>query len=217
VPGGRWLWPLIAPLTLWSRFAPAVRARRYRTALGAGLLWAGLLSAGVVAWTEAAPRTAGRAIVHGEPYRVEMFGWIETGAGKENEPARFLPEHALHLGAFVVLTLVSGGYLGLVLGAGLTGYMSYFVGAFALSAGLPVAGALAAWVPWSVVRVVSFVALGCVLARPALVREAPRFERRERIWLLAAAAGIASDLTLKSLAAPAYGRFLRALLESAVG
>ena len=212
IPGGKWLWPLVAPLTLWGIFAPAVREGSYRRALGAGLLWAALLSAGVIAWTERDPHAAGRAIVYSEPYRIEMFRWIETGVGKENEPARFLPEHLLHLAAFAVLTAATGGYLGLALGALLTGYMSYFVGAFALSAGRPLLGALAAWVPWSVVRVIAFVALGCVLARPLLGRNGAALGARERRWIAAALAGIGLDLLIKALAAPAYGRFLRGLL-----
>jgi len=212
--GGRWIWPLLAPLTLWPSFAAAVRGADYRRALGAGLLWAALLSAGIVAWTEQAPRSAGRGIVHAEPYRIEMFQWIETGAGKENEPARFLPEHLVHLAAFAALTWATGGYLGLVLGAALTGYMSYFVGSFALSSGHPIAGALVAWVPWSVVRVVAFVTLGCVLARPLLVRRWAPFGPRERRWLAAALTGIVIDLLLKTLAAPAYGRFLLDMLGS---
>jgi hypothetical protein len=213
-PGGRWVWPLAAPLTLWAIFAPAVRAGDYRKALLAGLAWAALLSAGVIAWTERAPRAAGRGIVNAEPYRIEMFGWIEPGRGKENEPARFLPEHLLHLAGFAVLTAATGGYLGLALGALLTGYMSYFVGAFAFSAGRPVLGALAAWVPWSVVRVVAFVALGTVLARLLLARGGaePAIGPRERRWIAAALGGIVIDVVVKALAAPAYGRFLRSLL-----
>jgi hypothetical protein len=121
-------------------------------------------------------------------------------------------KHALHLGAFVTLCAISGGYLGLALGAALVAYMSYFVGAFAVSSGMPLLGALAAWVPWSVVRVAAFVALGCVLARPLLVGELFPFGARERRWVLAALVGIVIDLLLKSLLAPAYGRMLAGLL-----
>lgn len=212
LPGGRFLLPLVAPLAVWPLFADAVRRGDYRRGLGVGLAWAVLLSAGVILYSQLAPQSAGRTILHGETYRQEMFAWIETGVGKESSPREFLPEHALHLAGFALLTLASGGYLGLALGAGLTGYMSYFVGAFAASSGHPLLGSLAAWVPWSVVRVVAFVALGCVLARPALAREwPPRLGPRERRWLLWVAAGIAIDLLVKSLLAPRYGIFLRAL------
>jgi hypothetical protein len=212
LPAGRWILPLVAPLALWPSFAPAVRAGRYGDAFAAALGWAVLLSAGEILLTQLAPRAAADALLNAEPYRREMFAWIESGIGKENEPARFLPEHALHLGGFALLTWASGGYLGLALGAALVGYMSYFVGSFAASAGAPLLGSLVAWVPWSVVRVAAFVALGCVLARPRLVRPTPRFGRREKTWIAAALLGIVADVTLKSALAPAYGRFLRGWL-----
>jgi hypothetical protein len=213
LPAGRWLLPVLAPLTLWPAFSRAVRAGDLRRAYAAALLWTVLLSASIIAFTQAAPAAAGRSIANGEPYRREMFAWIENGEGRENHPAQFLPEHALHLGAFALLAVASGGYLGLALGAGLLGYMSYFVGSFAASAGAPVAGALVAWVPWSVVRVLAFVALGCVLARPVLTRRWSAPDRRERRWIAFALAGIAIDLLLKSSLAPAYGRFLRDWLD----
>jgi hypothetical protein len=214
VPGGRWLGPLVAPLALWPSFAAAVRAGERGRAFRLGLLWALLLTVATVALTQVAPRATGRGIWNAEPYRVEMFRWIETGVGKESEPARFLPEHALHLGAFALLAAASGGYLGLVLGAALLAYMNYFVGAFALSAGLPLAGSFAAWVPWAVVRVVAFVALGSILARPLLVGRARAFERVDRRWLGWVLAGLAADVGLKTVLAPTYGEWLRRLLAS---
>jgi hypothetical protein len=214
VPGGRWLGPLLAPLTLWPSFSTAVRAGRRRRALTLGLLWALLLSVSTLALTQAAPQAAGRGIWNAEPYRIDMFRWIESGIGKENEPARFLPEHALHLGAFAVLSVVSGGYFGLVLGAALLAYMNYFVGAFALSAGMPLLGSFAAWVPWAVIRVVAFVALGSILARPLLVGWSQAFDRDDRRWIGWALTGIVADVALKALLAPSYGRWLRALLDS---
>src|SRR4029078_8041013 len=111
------------------------------------------LSSWVCVWVLREPERARSAIFHGEPYRREMFGWIATGQARENDPRGFVPQHLLHLRAFLLLTWVSAGSLGLVLGAALVGYMSYFVGSFAAAAGEPVLGALAAWVPWSVVRV----------------------------------------------------------------
>ena len=212
LPGGRWLVPLAAPLALWPAFAPAVRSGRYARAFGAAMVWTVLLSASVILFAQVAPRAAASAILNAEPYRQEMFGWIEEGVGRENEPRRFLPQHVLHLGAFAALTWASGGYLGLALGAALVGYMSYFVGSFAASAGSPLAGAVVAWVPWSIVRVAAFVALGCVLARPLLVRRVWPFGAREAAWIGVALAGIAADLALKSALAPAYGVFLRGWL-----
>jgi hypothetical protein len=143
---------------------------------------------------------------------MEMFGWIETGIGKENDPAQFVPQHLLHLSAFALLSWISAGYLGLVLGAGLVAYMSYFVGSFALASGHPVLGAIVAWVPWSVVRVLAFVVLGSVLARPLLCRRLGGLDRRDFAWIGAALAGIVIDLAMKTLLAPSYGLFLRRLM-----
>jgi hypothetical protein len=215
LPGGAWLLPLLAPLTLYAGFARAVRERRYGSGFRRGLAWAALLSLGVILLVRVSPQLAAGGILNAEPYRQEMFSWIETGSGREGDFRAFVPQHLLHLGLFVVLTWGSGGYLGLALGAALTAYMSYFVGSFALASGSPVTGALVAWVPWSVSRVAAFVALGSVLARPLLIRRwTPPFERLELRWMLWAAVGIALDLVGKGLLAPAYGRFLHRFLEA---
>jgi hypothetical protein len=215
VPGGKWLLPLVAPLALWPSFAPAVRRRAYGVAFGAGLVWAVLFSSGVILLTELAPQLAGRGIVHAEPYRIEMFAWVESGVAPENDWHQFLPQHLLHLGAFVALTAISGGYLGLVLGAGLTAYMSYFVGSFALASGHPWLGAIVAWVPWSVIRVLAFIALGTILARPMLAGRVEPPGRVERRWLAAAALGLVLDVAIKASLAPTYGLWLRSLMSGA--
>lgn len=209
VPGGRWLLPVVAPLTLYVWFARRVRLGDYLGAWKIGMLWAGLLSLGVVALVYLLPGAAETGILHGEPYRREMFGWIETGIGKENTPSLFIPEHLLHLGLFVLLTWASGGYLGLVLGAALVAYMSYFVGSYAVAVDALVLGPLVAWVPWSVLRVAAFVLLGVVFAKPLLVRRPWPFARRETVLFGLALSGILGDLVIKALAAPAYGLFLR--------
>jgi len=215
VPGGRWIVPLVAPLTLFlAGYAAEVRGRRYAAAWGSSLAWGALLSAGVVALTLVAPAAAADSILGGETYRTEMFRWIRTGIGAEGNWRQFLPQHALHLVAFAALTLLSGGYLGLVLGAYLLGTMSYFVGAFILAAGGSAAGILA-WVPWAVVRVLAFIGLGVVLSRPVLSQEPLRIEAEERVWLWAAGCGILADAILKALVAPGYGRALGALLAAA--
>jgi hypothetical protein len=213
LPGGSWALPLVAPFVIYPAFSHRVRDRRYGSAWGLAMLWAFLLSLGVIVLLAVRPAIAARGILHGTSYKEEMFGWIRTGVGRESTPSLFVPQHLIHLVAFMGLTVVSGGYLGLALGAFLMAYMSYFVGAFAVASGDPLAGAAAAWVPWSVVRVMAFVLLGTLLARPLLVRERWPFRAREG-WLFALAfAGIAADLVLKTLLAPGWGQLLRRLLE----
>jgi hypothetical protein len=211
VPGGRWAVPVAAPLTVYVWFSRRVRLGDYFGAWKLGMAWAGLLSLGVILLVALAPATAAGAVLHGPAYKTEMFGWVTTGIAPENSPRLFLPQHLLHLSLFLVLTWVSGGYLGLVLGTFLVDYMSFFVGSYAVAIGHPVTGVLAAWVPWSVLRVASFVLLGAVFARPLLERRVWPMERRERILLLLAASGIVGDALVKALLAPHYGLFLRQL------
>jgi hypothetical protein len=217
VPGGMWLLPILAPLTLYPTFQTRVKSGDVRGAWLAGMAWAILLSVGVIILTQLAPETAARGILNGEPYRKEMFGWIMTGIAPENSPRQFLPIHLLHLSLFALLTYVSAGYLGLVLGAALTGYMSYFVGSYAAASHHPLLGSLVAWVPWSVIRVAAFVLLGALLARPLLLRRRWPFERQEARLFALVAAGIAADLLLKTLTAPVYGRALRSFSGGVLG
>ena len=209
LPGGAWLFPLLAPLTLYPALVERVRERDYFKAWQLGVAWAVLLSAGVIALVFWLPEAARAGILHGAPYREEMFGWINTGVAPENDWRQFLPTHALHFAIFLVLTWVSGGYLGLVLGAVLMGYMSYFVGCYAAAVGHPFLGSLAAWVPWSVLRVLAYILFGCLFARPLLVRRVWPFEREETRLMALAASGLVADVLIKAFLAPGYGLFLR--------
>lgn len=211
VPGGAWVLPLVAPLTLWPAFRERVGARDYLAAWTLGMAWALLLSAGVILAVLWWPEAARAGILHGEVYRQEMFGWIRTGVAPENSPRLFIPQHLLHLGVFLLLTWASGGYLGLVLGAFLVAYMSYFVGSYAAASGHPLLGSVLAWVPWSVVRVCAFVLLGALFSRPLLARRLWPFERWEVRLMALAFAGLLVDILVKAFFAPSYGLFLRQL------
>ena len=206
--------PALAPLTLYPFFINRVRARDYGGAWRLGILWAVLLSAGVILLVFLFPEGAARGIFHGEVYRKEMFGWIATGVGKENDWHRFLPEHLLHLAIFIVGCWMTAGYFGLFLGGALTAYMSYFVGSYAAASGHPFLGSVAAWVPWSVIRVCAFVLFGALFSRPLLVRKVWPFERLEYRLMALAAAGILTDIVLKILIARPYGLFLRQMAQS---
>lgn len=216
LPAGRWVVALLAPLTVYAAFVNRVRLRDYVGAWRLALAWAALLSAGVILMVQLAPEVASGAILNGEPYREEMFHWIATGEGREGEPARFLPQHALHLTVFVLLAWASAGYLGMALGALLVGYMSYFVGSYAAAAGAPVLGSVLAWVPWSLLRVMAFVLLGTLFARPLLVRRPWPFARQEGLLAALAATGILGDILLKAFLADGYGLFLRQFADGLV-
>ncbi|HVT59176.1 MAG TPA: hypothetical protein VHR45_12330 [Thermoanaerobaculia bacterium] len=214
---GAWLLPLLAPATVYPAFARRVRERDYFAGWLLGLAWALLLSVGVVLLVAFAPAGARAVILNGEPYRREMFGWIATGVAPENSWQLFVPQHLSHLALFLLLTAASGGYLGLVLGATLVGYMSYFVGSFAVLCPHPVLAAIAAWVPWSVLRVLAFVLVGALFSRPLLVRRLWPFARLELELMALAASGLAADIVIKALSARGYGLLLRQMAHGAVG
>ncbi|MDP9122842.1 MAG: hypothetical protein M3O15_15975 [Acidobacteriota bacterium] len=216
LPGGSWLLPALAPITLYPAFTARVRERDYFSAWKLGLLWALLLSAGVIALVLVFPAAAKAGILHGEDYRREMFGWISTGLAPENDWHRFLPQHLLHLGVFLLLSWVSAGYLGLVLGAVLVGYMSYFVGSFAAASGSPLLGSLAAWVPWSVLRVLAFVLLGALFSRPLLVRRPWPFSTLEYQLMGLAGTGLVADILIKASLARGYGLLLRQMAHGLI-
>jgi hypothetical protein len=212
LPRGGWIFAFAAPLALWPTFASAIRADRDGAAFRAAVAWAVLLSAGVLLFVRADPETAATTIVRGESYRSEMFRWIETGQGREGSWRLFLPEHALHLAAFALLALLSGGYLGLALGAALLAYMNYFVASVVATSGGGFVALAGSWFPWSIARVLAFIAFGVLLARPVLRRAVWPFERRHRRWLALASLGIATDLLLKTLFAEEFRERLVALL-----
>ena len=216
VPYGGWLLIALAPLTLWPSFAGAIRADRDGEALRKAILWAILLSAGVILFARLFPVTAAANVVRGEGYRAEMFGWIESGTGKEADWRRFLPEHALHFGLFALLSAVTGGYLGLALGAALLAYMNYFVASAMSASAHPFEVLTTAWFPWSVSRVLAFIAFGVLLARPILKGLRWPYERRHTFWFVLAAAGLVLDVLLKIAFAPAFQQRLHELVAVTV-
>jgi hypothetical protein len=227
------LLPLLATLTIYPVLALLVLRERRRAAAVATLLWAASLSVSVIAWTARDPGGMETVVLNGAAYRDEMFAFIRSGEGRESDPARFLPQHLLHLGAFCLLAWVSAGLFGIVLGALLLGYMSYYVGALAAAGGAPAAALAFGWPPWAVLRVVAFVLLGVALSEPLLLAIRRRVQgaagplpglpgggaargvarRSWRPWYVAAAALLAADALLKLLLAPAWATLLRPCLD----
>ena len=215
---GRAALPVLATLALYPFFARMVADGRRGAATAAALLWALGLSVSLITHTARDPEVAGRGILMGPPYRDEMFEYVATGIGRESQPGRFIPQHLLHAGLFCVVSILSGGLLGLTMGAVLVGYMSYYVGALAAGP-QPLTAALLGWPPWAILRVVAFVLLGTVLARPLLLRlrgprSAPLFEPADRRILLAAAALLVADIALKTAFATTWANLLRPCLPA---
>ena len=211
-----WLLPLLQVLPAYPLMVRDLKTRRWELAVLRMLLWAALIGSTVEVLALLSPASGEISIFHGMAYRDEMLLWIRTGIGKESSPLHFLPEHAFHLALFVILSLVSGGFLSLVLGAVLMNYMSFYVGSLLGIARLPWVVLLYGWPPWALLRVVAFVILGVVLSAPLLERLAggPLVMERKRMWVLAAGAGLMLDVTLKTMLAPHWSAMLRSALYS---
>jgi hypothetical protein len=208
-----WVLPVLATAAVYPVFAGLILRGRRGAAVAAALLWAASLSSTIILVTARDPGRAGAAVLNGPAYRDEMFAYVRTGHGREMDPARFLPQHALHLVGFAMLSLLTAGLLGIAMGSVLVGYMSYYVGCLA-AAGSPHLAFLFGWPPWAVLRVVGFVLLGAVLSRPVLARVTRRVipAAGERRTLVAAAVLLVLDVLLKTLLASHWPVLLRPCL-----
>jgi hypothetical protein len=214
LPFGRYLLPLLAPALIYPEFSRALRNGNLARAFWIAILWAFCFSAVLVFLAEWNYPKMEAGVLFAKEYREEMFSWLATGRGREGDWRQFLPQHLLHLGVFVFVARVFGGYLALALGSFLIAYMSVFVAAVALASHRPVVGAVVAWFPWAVCRVVGFVALGTILARRQLLRSSGVFSIQERRWFALAATAILLDWLLKALLAEPYRQLLQGWIEA---
>lgn len=209
-----WLLPILNAAPAYTAMVLLLRRGHQRQAVIVMLAWAAALAvAGTVTFT-LWPQPPGALVLHGPEYRDEMFAWIRTGVGSEGSPRLFIPQHALHLAAFVVLSLVTASALSIAMGAVLMNYMGFYVASLA-RAGAPLwAVVLLGWQPWAIARVSAFSVLGVVLAQPLLRRLGPTAvpASSSAPLMIAAGAALVVDVVLKALLAPLWGGWLRAVL-----
>ncbi|HZI93248.1 MAG TPA: hypothetical protein VFE84_03320 [Patescibacteria group bacterium] len=202
----QWLLPLLEMLPAWVFMVAMLRRGRRTMAIGVMVWWALCLALATVTLTQFWHQRAEAVIFNGAAYRDEMQSWLLSGVGQESTPSQFIPQHLRHTVLFCLVGLISAGFLSVLMGAVLMNYMSFYVGDLILRCQGSPSHALAltlAWNPWSIVRVVSFIILGVVLAEPLLCRFSGHWPTAGRgRWLLAAAGGLLLDILLKTLLAP---------------
>ena len=211
--GSRLLLPTLATLAIYPVFAFLVLRGQRGTAIVSALLWAASLSSTIVVATARDPSRAAPLVVNGPAYRDQMFDYVATGQGRESAPLKFIPEHLRHALLFAIATYVSAGLLGLAMGAVLVGYMSFYVGSLAAGPA-PHLAYLFGWPPWAVLRVVAFVILGALLARPLLERlgRHPISAQGERRLFAVVAGLLVLDMLLKGILASPWAALLRPCL-----
>jgi hypothetical protein len=192
----------------------ALRRREVTRGIAWMLVWAAAMAVCSTLLSYGAPDLTDTLFINGAAYRREMFAWVWTGVGRESDPSRFIPNHLFHAAVFCALSIATGSVLSMPMGALLMNYMGHYVGALAATSRQPAVTMILGWVPWAIVRIVSFVALGVVLGGPVLSRVA-RFEFKlrdhQRIIALACI-GLVVDIVMKALLAPVWQRWLKALL-----
>lgn len=213
--GNPWLLPALNTLPAYLAMLQCLRTGDRRGAVLTVLAWAATLAVCGTLSFALWPHDPARAVLNGPGYREEMFTWICTGIGREGDWRLFLPQHLLHLGAFVVLSLATASAISILFGAVLMNYMAYYVASL-VRAGVPLGTVVFfGWQPWALCRVAAFCALGAILAEPLLKRVRPgRYAAfgSARSYLIAAALGILADWILKAALAPTWGRVLRGFL-----
>ena len=214
-----WLLPLLQVAAAYPWMILDLRRGGVAKALPRMLAWALLIAVSVEALAFFFPAEGATSVLNGATYREEMLRWIRTGVGKESSPSLFLPEHLLHLAAFLVLSLATGGFLSLLMGAVMMNFMSFYVGSLLMISVRPVRVILCGWPPWAVLRVAAFVLIGLCLAEPVLFAAGRRLGRPPAppggprgAWYLVAGVLLLSDIVLKFVFATVWAALLRPCL-----
>ncbi|MBO9998644.1 MAG: hypothetical protein J7641_06480 [Cyanobacteria bacterium SID2] len=196
---------------------------KYRYAFGWVLFWAICHSVAVGFATVIAPATTDTVIISGTRYTSEMLHWIQTGEGAEGSLRLFLPIHLKQYAIFSILSIFSLGSAALLLGTYLLNYMNFYVARVVTLSHHPWVMLGLAWYPWSLLRVVGFVATGLsltvlglhVVARWRKTRSVRPFPTR---YLLMGLGFVVADIVVKALLAPVWRRLLYwALTGEALG
>ncbi len=207
--GWRWALPVLNAVPAYTIILSCLQPGRRGRTIGLLIWWAFWLAVAGVTLTILWPEAAASVTLNGAEYREEMRAWLTAGVGRESTPAEFIPQHLLHAAVFCVMSLLTASTVSLIMGAVLMNYMSFYVGDLILQcSGSPLLARaiLLAWNPWSMVRVVSFITLGVILAEPLLsrIRRRTAAGRGRLVWIGAATAGLVLDVFLKSLLAPKW-------------
>lgn len=216
------LFAVLPVLPLTVVYVRAIVAKKPARAAGLALAWALALTVSTVATASWSPQLVPSGIWHAAAYKDEMLRWIATGVGAEGDIAQFLPRVLVEYVLVLGLAAVSGGTLGLFLGAVLLGYMNGYVG-WVIANGdphvSPLVAAFIAWPPWPMARVISFVLAGSAAASWGYSRLLDRRGPRPRLrpLMIGSLVLLGADILLKVTLAPEWRFFLRALLGSSAG
>jgi hypothetical protein len=216
--GNPWLFPVLGALVPFPVFLGYIRKGCPGKATAWVLYWCIAQSLALGAAVALVPERTAATVWHGPAYADEMLTYIRTGVGAEGSPRLFLPLHARHYVLLCVISLVTVGAGGLVLGTVLLNYMNFYVATLVRSAADPILALFFGWPVWAILRVVGYTATGAVMADVSW-RLWSRWRGRAiarpfpvRLWLLGLGFALL-DVGLKALVAPVWRSILHGALE----
>ena len=201
------LMPFLGAGVIYPLYLFLVARRCYNQAMVWVLWWAICQSFAVAGATVLAPERAAEVVLHGAVYTEDMFHWIRTGEGAEGSLQLFLPIHLREYALFSLLSLLTFGSAALILGTYLLNYMNFYVGQLVYQSSHPWLAALVGWPPWSMLRVVGYIATGLALTALALnlghyfSRKFPQLDFPRQYFLMGLGL-LLGDLLVKATLAP---------------
>ncbi len=216
--GQRICLPVLSALVLIPMFIWALREGRPRKAIQLGLFWAVVQSAVFVIATVLLSDSASQAVVGGVEFRSEWLSWIANGTQVLRTPALALDRTVLELIVYSAAMFLTGSVAGLIGLAAAMDAFNFTAASLLTQAARPLLMLLGAWPIWVIVRLVSYLTVGAVLAEP-MVHLNLRVEflldwwrRRKRLLAIGLGLFVLSVL-LQVLLTPLY----RSLLQAALG
>ena len=215
------LMPFLGAGVIYPLYVLLVVRRRYNQAMVWVLWWAFCQSWAVAGATIVAPEQGSEVVLNGTVYTENMFNWIVTGEGAEGSIQLFLPLHLREYILFALLSLITFGSAALILGTYLLNYMNFYVGQLVSQSSYPWLAALVGWPPWSILRVVGYIATGLALTALAfnlshkISRKLPTMDF-PRQYLLMGIGLLLGDLVVKATLAPSWQKLLQMALIGSV-
>jgi len=209
-----WFLPFLNALFIYPLYMVPISSGQLRRAFVQMMVWTIFMSLTIITFAIFIPDRAGSHILQGLSYRDEMFRWVRTGTGAESNLRAFLPIHITHLIIFSVLSLLTGGFAGLLFGAILLNYMNFYVGSLIRESHFAWQAIVLGWQIWAIVRVIGFITLAIGLSHLFFVyvrkKECNRTLMNE--YLIGGISLIVLDILLKASLAHDWQTFLHPIL-----
>lgn len=212
-----WLTPLLGAAVIYPIFLYQVRQGRYNLALRWVLIWAFFQSLAIGVCTAIAPEQGAEAVLKGSAYTADILHWIRTGEGAEGSIRLFLPIHLQQYAIFCILSVATLGSAALLLGTYLLNYMNFYVAQLVQISARPWLAVSIGWAPWSLLRLVGFIATGTALTALGLNLLAKMRGQIPHLpfptkHLLAGLGLVVADIIVKALIASSWRQLLQVAL-----